>query len=180
MRKQYNYAVERLNNIDWSIVGEKKNGSNILLLLEYYRRVAKFYDSLKVKKIITPVYFPIAKILKLEYNIKKPDIDIYEVCPTIKEINRESVHYLCENYVELAMLVDEGVELAISYKDIYDPIIRLFEKGGCYRNSHDNGYETDGGSIVFSIANLKKLEEIDISNEGLEYYEETGIKRFKV
>jgi len=137
MEKQYNYARERLNNINWDMVGTKESNSNILLLVEYYRRVAKFYDDLKIKKIITPVFFPMAKILELESNIKRTSVDIYEVCQSLKHVQRESVRYICENYMELAILVDDGIEIAIKYKDIYEPIIKLFEKGGCYRRSHD-------------------------------------------
>lgn len=173
MNNNYNHAKERLDNIKWSEIGKNNEVWHIILVSEYFRRISRLQMDLSSERFIPPYYpYSLAELLESKFNINRPNIDIYEIVPEVKETtNYIMCGYYCKYYIELAILLDRNEPLAVKYKDIYEPLIKLFESGG-YFHQHDGLIYTGGGGLprcnVDYYANRKEL---DISDKALKIYE---------
>lgn len=177
MSSNYNNAIERLNNIKWAEIGKKEEVWQILLVQEYFIRISKLQMDLTPEKFRVP-YFPysIAELLETKFNIERPDIDIYELVPKIKD-NFNPITYgnYCTCYIELAILLDMNEPLAVTYRDVYEPLIKLFESGGCFYQ-HDGLMYSGGGGLPRKNADYySNRREIDISDEALKKYKKNYI-----
>ncbi|MFS0861060.1 hypothetical protein [Paenibacillus taichungensis] len=48
----------------------------------------------------------------------------------LKEIDNSYVREIATSYLELNALIDEGNQIAIENKDLFEPAIKLYERGG--------------------------------------------------
>ncbi|WP_027088401.1 hypothetical protein [Cohnella panacarvi] len=121
-----NNAVKRISSIRFENVGDKVRQSHHVLISEYFRRVNAFLDAFGAHTDKYPI-FSIAKVLE-----KNVDTNIYDLCPNLHEINHVYVKAICYGYLEIYALADEGVSEAIEFIDLYEPMIKLFERGGSF------------------------------------------------
>ncbi|MEC0235048.1 hypothetical protein P4H71_11985 [Paenibacillus kribbensis] len=77
---------------------------------------------------------------------------------------------ICLRYLEWVSLVEEGKIISGEYQDIFEPLIKYFERGGTLRL--DQGIYLDYGFGAFPIDNWRerysKLHAIDISDDNLD------------
>lgn len=55
-----------------------------------------------------------------------------KACPILEDINNLYIKAICYYHLEICSLVDEGVEEANEYRDLYEPMIKLLERGGVF------------------------------------------------
>ncbi|MCP1225523.1 hypothetical protein [Sebaldella sp. S0638] len=138
-------AINRINNVNWNNFMKLGTKEDNLLVYEYLRRLAEFYD----EKGITPfgsLYFNAVNPGK-ECEIDLKLILEMEVVENLKYSHMMRNMISC--YLELAKYSDEKPEYS-KYLEIYDPLIRILERGGdiLYR---DGGLMVRNGSI-FSLS----------------------------
>lgn len=121
-----NNAVNRLSSIGFENVGDKLQESHHVLIREYFRRVNAFLDTESIPVDKYPI-FSIAKVLG-----KTVDVNVFNLCPKLDEINNLYIKAICYCYLEISKLADEGVSEAIEYIDLYEPMIKLLERGGSF------------------------------------------------
>ncbi|AKG36438.1 hypothetical protein [Paenibacillus durus] len=121
-----NQAIERLSSIHFESIGDKLRESHHILISEYFRRANAFIDTLSVPVDKYPI-FSVASVLG-----KTLHVDISKVYPKLEEVNNLYIKALCYCYLEISALADEGVSEALKYVDLYDPMIKLFERGGSF------------------------------------------------
>ncbi|WP_237763045.1 hypothetical protein [Paenibacillus sp. A3] len=114
---------------------------------------------------------------------KEPILDydnLLTICPNLKDINLTIIKAICFNYLEWCCLIDNGNPLAIKYHDIYEPIIKLFERGGGQISIHHSDLVGGFGAFPRSIsASRGDMKEFDISDSALEL-EIKGIEHAEV
>jgi len=156
-------AVNHLNEIKWEQVGSVKEPWNMALIKEYIRRVSVFVTTNSLK---TPYPFlNAAKAIGRDIQL-----DIYECCPNLKIIDNSLIIAMCTSYIQWAVLIDNKDDCATKFPDIYEPLIKLYEKSGSvnYRNG-----EILAGGYAFPLATpiyMAKHDPIDITEEGLNNY----------
>jgi hypothetical protein len=94
------------------------------LISEYFRRINTVLDTLS----ITIDKYPIIRIASVLG--KSIQVDIMKVCPILKDINNLYIKAICYCYLEVSALIDEEVNEAKKYVDLYDLMIKLLERGG--------------------------------------------------
>lgn len=155
-------AITRISKIAWG-TSEIKKKSSELLIAEYLRRCSLFLGvySFESGPFVSP-----AKVLNTNLDLEDYITSIFAesgkpnlLCKTI-----------CLRYLEWVFLVDEGKIINDEYQDIYEPLIKYFERGGTLRL--DQGIYLDYGFGAFPIDNWRerysKLHAIDISDENLD------------
>ncbi|MGG4221584.1 hypothetical protein ABEW32_25605 [Paenibacillus jamilae] len=154
-------AITRLSKITWS-TSELKKKSSELLITEYLRRSSLF---LEINSIESGPFFSPAQVLGTNLDLEDVITSIFTepgkpnlLCKTI-----------CLRYLEWASLVKKGELIDGEYQDIYEPLIKYFERGGSLRI--DQGIYLDYGYGAFPIDNWReryiKLQAADISDENL-------------
>lgn len=85
----------------------------------------------------------------------------------LKEIDNSYVREIVTSYIELNALIDEGNQIAIDNKDLFEPAIKLYERGGLFfiRGGYLN---VVGATDFLSLANRVKREPLEISDEILD------------
>lgn len=165
MNKRFNEAVKRVSAIDWNTVGYAfQRESNVALAKEFLRRAA-----LIIKEYNLDVKFPFFSAAKAIG--KSQQIDIEKVCSQINTLNNTFLRRACECYIEWASLTDEGEPAAMKFPDLYEPLIKLFERGGSIGIHHG---EVIVGKFAFPLKNssIIALEDpIDISDMNLEKWD---------
>ncbi|CAH1222325.1 hypothetical protein PAECIP111893_04846 [Paenibacillus plantiphilus] len=157
-----NKATTRISKIAWG-TSEVKKKSRELLIAEYLRRSSLF---LEAHSFEAGPFFSPAKVVRTDLDLEdrinsiffesgKPNL----LCKTI-----------CLRYLEWTYLVDKGEITYDECQDIYEPLIKYFERGGDLRL--DQGIYLDYGFGAFPIDNwcerYSKLHAIDISDENLD------------
>lgn len=161
----FNKGVKRLNEIDWGLMGGGGTPSHMALVKEYVRRASLLITTYSLK---TPYpFFNAAKAFGLN-----EEIDILEHCPHLKSVNNSFVKGICRAYLEWANLADTGEYAANQFCDLYDPLIKLFERGGTIKRDHG---DIIAGGYALPLSNadyMSKQTPIDTSEEGLEIWEQ--------
>jgi len=123
----YEDAVNRINSINWEQLGKAENGNNNHLGYEYLRRMAFFYKEHPIKtKYKFPFFFNIAEYLGSKETIRVVDCCNADAQEGLKE--GSMAEYVVSFYLQLAKYADQKEEAA-TFLSIYDPLIRLLEKG---------------------------------------------------
>lgn len=121
-------AKERINSINWDFKGSMSPEVEADMACEFLRRLACFFKEEGIRPI-KPLVANIAKLLG-----DKDEIDISEYC------SLEVLGFLGENtyvknivqyYLHLAMYADKNPD-KYEYLKIYDPLIRILERGGVF------------------------------------------------
>lgn len=119
-------AMKRINRIEWNMLGKKEtNKEDGDLLYEFLRRMAVF-STIQSTSVRNPFLINVAKELGDE-NYKEDlswcNEDAY------KYINSQFyISFVIKSYIQLAYMADKKKEVS-KYLEIYDPFIRLLEKG---------------------------------------------------
>ncbi|KHL91216.1 hypothetical protein QW71_35955 [Paenibacillus sp. IHB B 3415] len=121
-----NDAVNRISLINFEDGGNKFCESHHILISEYFRRVNAVLNTLSLNIDKYPI-FRIASVLG-----NSQHVDIMKVCPMLKDINNLYIKAICYYYLEICSLVDERVDKANEYADLYEPMIKLLERGGSF------------------------------------------------
>ncbi|WP_238558034.1 hypothetical protein [Paenibacillus shenyangensis] len=157
--------VKRVHEIDWNIARDPKQ-SHSVLLAEYLRRMAVFANT--GFAIQSPLESPL-KILNIENNDLLVEVStvVEESLPNINN----PIHYkICRNYLELAYIIEKGFSKALKVANMYEPIIKFFERGGKLRFDSDKALSC--GSAAFVLNNWINFHsdrlETDISDPNLE------------
>ncbi|MBD3922415.1 hypothetical protein H8B09_26925 [Paenibacillus sp. PR3] len=125
-------ALQRINGINWDVVGSNLSQSETHLGYEFLRRLAHFFKE-QSQKPVPPLYANIAKLLGDE-----EEVVISDYC------NEKAIEFLDENkyvgkvfgyYLQLAKYTDKNPDAQI-YLDVYDPLIRIIERGGLFILKH--------------------------------------------
>ncbi|MDC0763045.1 hypothetical protein POF51_20210 [Brevibacillus sp. AG] len=166
---RFDEAAKRLNQIDWEKVGSVEEPWNMALVKEYIRRASVLIKTYSLK---TPYpFFNAANILGFDM-----ELELSEICPSLAKVNNSLITAMCVSYLEWAVLADRGEAHASQFSDLYEPIIKLFEKGGKVNRRHG---EILAGGQAFPLANadyMSKQDPIDITDEGLENYNRVAIE----
>ena len=129
MGEIFNHALKRINAIDWDKIGISVKASNGMLVREYLRRATLFIHSLSLKSNYP--FFSAAEAIG-----KKPQINIIKSCSVLEILDNKLLRGWCECYLEWAALADEGELTALENQDLYEPLIKLFERGSGKFNIH--------------------------------------------
>ncbi|MCM3172054.1 hypothetical protein [Paenibacillus sp. MER 99-2] len=159
MNKVFEEAKGIIQNIDWSHI-EFKRPSYIVLLSEHLRRSSLFYDYLHKDSMRTIVFNPMELI-----DMQLPEKVLEKCMESLQNVEGIFVREVCKHYLEWAYLIGEGVPIAVQFKELYLPIIKLFERGG--RIQYDKGLLIIGGltcsRFVSSESSLFEPEDISES-----------------
>ena len=122
-------AIERLNNINWEDVGKNGEEKDIELGLEFIKKMALFCK----KNQIRPT-------LPFMTNLSSPEGD-YVLNQEILDRCNYKVQELIKNpsfstsvvifYLQASILADQNIKY-IDCVNVYEPILKLFEKGGYF------------------------------------------------
>lgn len=117
-------ARKRIRNINWEYEDDFRP-SHPTLVAEFIRRGNVFLDYIYYNPDNRRAVFSAAQ--KLGINLP---IDIEETCTELNQIKLATTQAICTFYLEWAYLADQGESIAIQFQDLYDPIIKLYQKGG--------------------------------------------------
>lgn len=122
-------AVSKLNNINWGSVGTVISEEDTNLGYEFLRRMAQFYKVEQLKPM-PPAFTNVAKLL----GDQEEELDISAYCSSeaVAYLNQNSyVKRIIEYYLQLAKYAENKKGIS-QYLDIYEPLIKLFERGGSF------------------------------------------------
>lgn len=123
--KNFRQSCSRIDQINWN-KSQCDKPSHKILVQEFIRRGNIFrdiYDSENTKRLAV---FSATKTI--DETIPK---DIQRIIENKNLIEHGwTIAELCEYYLEWSYLSDMNNEVAIKYSDLYEPIIKLFERGG--------------------------------------------------
>ncbi|MFJ2046084.1 hypothetical protein ACIOBL_20990 [Paenibacillus taichungensis] len=122
-------AVSKLNSINWGSIGTVISEEDTNLGYEFLRRMAQFFKAEQLKAM-PPAFTNVAKLL----GDQEEELDISAYCSSeaVAYLNQNSyVKRIFEYYLQLAKYtaVIPGIS---QYLDIYEPLIKLFERGGSF------------------------------------------------
>lgn len=142
MNKNYYNALERLSKIAWE--GDEKivKNSYSALIMEYLRRISLLITRNSIEVTTGYPFNNVARELGA-----KQIINLIEICPYLESIKNTYTAIICENYIEWMTLVDIGHPIALEFCDLYEPLIKLFERGGIYIGKR-SGYINIGTSSM--------------------------------
>ncbi|MEK8019762.1 MAG: hypothetical protein VSS75_023050 [Candidatus Parabeggiatoa sp.] len=124
MKSHLKKARQRLTSVNWKTSERESRYSDFVLLKEYLRRIALLAEVLgdnSIQPILNPV-----NLTSLE--ISKDMFD--EVVSEVGIAGNAYVIAICKCYLMWNYLIDEKEVLAQQFPDIFDPLIKLFERGG--------------------------------------------------
>lgn len=150
-------AIKRISRIDWSSLGEKETMSQSYLCREYLRRATKFLK--EYPGTCVPPFIMISN------SISEPQENI-DMLDILKKINNSYHRALVMSYLELCALIDEKNPIAINNKDLFEPAIKLYERGGFFYRREGFVY-INGSSFIIADVAWDEQEPLDISDEML-------------
>ncbi|URZ02147.1 hypothetical protein [Clostridium felsineum] len=122
---KFDQALARIEQINWNNSYRNKPSYSILVH-EFIRRGNIFRDIYDKENTGRLAVFSAAHIINASIS--------EDVQRLIKDKNLIKYGWtmaaLCEYYLEWSYLIDRKNEIAIEYNDLYEPIIKLFERGG--------------------------------------------------
>jgi len=156
--ENFNQAIKRISLINWGCLGEKQARSHVHLGKEYLRRATIFFQYYP-----GPCRYP---FIIISNSITKSQVSVDEL-QILKDIDSSYAREIATSYLELNALIDEGNQIAIDNKDLFEPAVKLYERGGYFflRAGYLN---VAGASDFLSLANRVKREPLDISDEALD------------
>lgn len=125
----FNQAILRINNIKWDELGIKASKEEADLGYEFLRRLAKFFKEESIKPI-RPLFADIAKLL----GDTEEEISISDYCnPKVVNFLGQDLYRknIIQYYIHLSKYADKNLH-AVKYISVYEPLIKLLEKGGMY------------------------------------------------
>ena len=137
-------AIIRMNHIDWNHIGEEGRAEDMELGIDFIKKMANFCSQNNITPTL-PFMTDLASFFT-DYEIGK---DILEQCSyDVRKIieNPAFSTIIISFYIKAAVLAEKDAKYAVCM-EVYDPIIRLFEKGGnfCYR---ERGMSFIGSGLI--------------------------------
>lgn len=118
-------AIEKINKVNWTTLGTTGTREDSKLMAEFLRRMAIFSVTNNVLPQ-NPFVINIANELGFQNNI---DTGKFYSRETLAYVNNNMyASCLIQSYLKCSIITDENNEV-YKYLDVYEPIIRLFEKG---------------------------------------------------
>lgn len=153
-------ALKRLSTIQFENIDDKIKESHHVLIREYLRRINSFLDNLVIIADKYPI-FSISKALGKSF-----DSNIFKLCPKLDKLNNLYIQAICYCYLEISQLADEGVDEAKDYIDLFEPMIKFFERGGVFWIRQG---ELIVGKSAYPLSYWRNLEikPCDISDDSL-------------
>ncbi|MFF0829892.1 hypothetical protein ACFYU8_23730 [Brevibacillus sp. NPDC003359] len=155
--KRLNQAIERISAIDWNCIGKRESRSHAHLCSEYLRRASIF-----LKDFPGSCIYP---FIVISNSITTSSENIGEL-QVLDKINNSYHREIVNSYLELNALIDEGNRIAIENKDLFEPVIKLYERGGSF---YKRGGFVNVAGESFTIADrTNRREALDISDQYLD------------
>lgn len=167
MYERYSKALHYVDRIDLDKSDNTPRKSNGILGREYLRRAALFLQYISTDHKYP--FFRAADVLNRE-NV----VDFSKACPRLLMLQSRDPKSMCKYYIEWAALADEGVPLAVQFADMYEPAIKLIERGVRLWLHHQFLEIGTGNSIDLSngIRIYASESPIDISDSTLNGYDQ--------
>lgn len=170
MGPTFEAARMRVSKINWEYEDEYRP-SHVLLVEEFIRRGHVFLDYIHKYPDRRVAVYSAANVI----GAKLP-IDLEETCLELNQIYG-TASAICTFYLEWAYLLDQKVPVALQFHDLYEPIMKLYERGGriSYREyelvCRANGWPRNSAMI------LRNVPPRDIRDEALEEYDNAWFER---
>lgn len=162
---QVDLAINRLKRIDWEFENRYRP-SHIVLVQEMIQREIRFLKSFHYEKDHKHVLWSPMRLVNLEL----PNIE--EIYPEIEQVLKIdcTMKLFCTYYLEWAYFADRKEPFALRQPNLYEPIIRMFERGGrvYFRENFLMTGLVDIPRIIFFNRDFCSQ---DISDQALEQYE---------
>jgi len=167
MKNSYLNLVNRLMEIDWgkihvngqySVIETKF--SYVVLVKEYLRRMTLLLDTISSDAKLPYVDAALASGRNIE-------IDLASVNDRLNSLKGTHCGFFCSCILKWALLIEDEDILAVKFSDVYEPLIKLYERGGWFRIH--NGHVFVGESS-FGLRS-KTLNEADISDSAMDKYD---------
>lgn len=155
-------AKERIKSINWESNTMDKP-SYAILVTEFIRRGNIFMD-FNSKEDNRRAVFNAAEIINFDVPVHIKE----EFNKLVNEDIDWVTKYLCTFYLEWSYVVDQQLPIALQFHDLYDPIIKLFERGGRISYHHNelvcgkHAWPRNSGAIT------RELSPRDIKDEVLD------------
>lgn len=163
-------ARNRIKKINWEYKDEFRP-SHPILVAEFIRRGNLFLDHIQYNPDSRRAVFSATQKLGIDL-----PIDIEKVCTELNQIKMATTRAICTFYLEWAYLVDQGEPIAIQFQDLYDPIIKLYERGGnIYYRHHElncgrNGWGRNSAKILRGDGPPFDISDEALAKEDKKYY----------
>lgn len=120
-------AIERLNKIDWKNIGQSGQEKDMELGIEFIVKMAVFCNEKGITPsmpFMTDVSSFLEDCVLSEEILNKCNSDVRNIIenPTMSTL-------IVEYYIKASVLADSNIKY-VDCMDVYEPIIKLFEKGG--------------------------------------------------
>ena len=160
-------SLNRINNINWNNFGKLGDRSDSDLVYEYLRKLAKFYKENPTKPL-APFYVDVVRSLGFEFDRELTDISLSEFFEERIVENLLTSHmaeYTIKGYIKLSKFIDENPGYT-EYLEIYDPLIRVLERGGKFQYKERGIIVQNSGFFPLSnwCNDFRNAKPIDISN----------------
>lgn len=165
MGQYFETAKKRLGDINWEFI-DGHRPSHEVLIREYFRRLNNFYDWCNYQEQDRSFFLNIGKFVDADL----PTDEIHNACrELIKAPSRTFI--ICDMYLRWSYVMDQELPVTLQFHDLFDPILKLFERGGRFRQDH-------GGIICGSLFINRDISvypersfPLDISDEALDKYD---------
>ncbi len=120
-------AIERLNNINWNNIGQNGQERDMELGIEFIKKMAVFCVENNITPslpFMTDLTSPLGNYVIDDVILKKCNNNVRNVIKN-PSLSTSIVNY----YLKASVLSDRDIKY-VACIDVYEPIIRLFEKGG--------------------------------------------------
>ena len=137
-------AIERLNNISWNNIGKNGHDKDMELGIDFIRRMAVFCN----KNNITPILPFMTDLASFFINCDINDEILSKCKNDVRNIveNPSFSTSIVNYYIKASILADKDIKY-VDYMNVYEPIIRLFEKGGNFAYREGGMSFMDSGLI---------------------------------
>jgi len=157
-------AVERISSIDFDNIRKQDYASHQLLVQEFLRRATLVINeySITLKTLRYP-YISANDVIDREL-----DVDVFKWCPKLEEIQNGTIKYMCRFYLQWSVLIDQGLPVALEHKDLYEPLIKLLERGGSFTIRQNSMIVGEADFHLSTYRDKVIMEPNDISDQHLD------------
>lgn len=163
-------VVQRLESIDWSYDGYENIAGNAYLIREYLRRAALWHAQLNIEK--RDPFFDIAASISKDIQIPSEYTNRLENASSRMPMMVRT----CHCYLRWVTLDNLGLLKKYHLPYPYEPLIKLFERGGWMIMNAGGGVDIAAGTTVMYLewpkGKFEKMAPIDISDENLSVIDE--------
>lgn len=164
MGQYFETARRRIRHINWKFE-DKFRPSHEVLAREWFRRINKFFDECKFRPKGRRAMFDI-----LDYVGVDLPIDISKTGTELDRI-KGPAYFISTMYLGWSYLVDQEELLALQFHDLYEPILKMYERGGVIYRHHQDLIFGNTPFLLDISRYADRFSSFDISDEALEDYD---------